>query len=187
MDFMSFYWQVTPSPGSFASFSTGLCSLLFIRSDQPCCAVYPPLRPYLHITLLSLCTVCWSFFEAWFSWWDVAAIQRAFYFSLLALKHGGGRLQDWGRQIKDWGMMGGEKKDPLVCFWDMNDQTSKMLVGLHDLTYCNKSHIFLALLRDLCPKHAKDLFIDFLPSRQSWDSPDFLLPQQCGCKDGNVL
>lgn len=107
MDFMSFYWQVTSSPGSFASFSTGLCSLLFIRSDQPCCAVYPPLRPYLHITLLSLCTVCWSFFEAWFSWWDVAAIQRAFYFSLLALKHGGGqaaglrasdkRLRDDGR------------------------------------------------------------------------------------------
>lgn len=121
---MSFYLQVTPSTGSMSSFSTGLCSLLFIRSDQPRCTVSPPLRPYLHITLL-LSVRCvlgflsfLFFFEAWFGWWDVAAIQRAFYFSLLALKQRGGggggggvcRLQDWGRQRKGWGMTGGEKK-----------------------------------------------------------------------------
>lgn len=123
---MSFYLQVTPSTGSMSSFSTGLCSLLFIRSDQPRCTVYPPLRPYLHITLL-LSVRCvlgflsfLFFFEAWFGWWDVAAIQRAFYFSLLALKQrgGGGGVQAAGlraseKRLRDDGRGKEEKRRSL--------------------------------------------------------------------------
>ena len=54
------------------------------------------------------------FFEAWFGWWDVAAIQRALYFSLLALKQRGGR--EGGRtgcRIEGWRDEGGGKLQTL--------------------------------------------------------------------------
>lgn len=65
------------------------------------------------------------FFEAWFSWWDVAAIQRAFYFSLLSLKREEGMgSQDWGcqrkrpigdREIKTWSPFLGHESSNWIC------------------------------------------------------------------------
>lgn len=69
-----------------------------------------------------ICCVGWSLFsffffffflEAWFGWWDVAAIQKAFYF-LLALNNGG-KVGCVREKAKEW--------------WDGEMRTSSFFLG----------------------------------------------------------